>query len=221
MGLDWMYWYELGAGPILKVSFAVFLLGLAWRVAATLSLARRMDPAALKKFRAAWAMASILRWMLPANVTARENPAATCAGFALHLGFLAVALLFSGHVMLVDQAWDVSWWMLPDPVADWLTYACLAGGAFLIFRRLALPHVRALTRSADWLALALTLIPMFTGWLAYHQVGEYEMMIALHVLSANLLLVAAPFTKLSHAALFFVSRALTGSDFGKRNVGAW
>lgn len=219
--MDWMYWYDLGAGPLLKVSFAVFLLGLAWRVAAMLSLARRMDPAALKNFRAAWALRSVLRWVLPANVTARENPAATLAGFALHLGFLAVALLFSGHVVLVDQAWDLSWPTLPDRVADWLTYACLAGGAFLVCRRLALPHVRALTRPADWLALALTLVPMLTGWLAFHQVGEYEMMISLHVLSANLLLVAAPFTKLSHAALFFVSRALTGSDFGKRSVGAW
>lgn len=219
--MDWMYWYDLAAGPMLKVSFAVFLAGLAWRVAAMLALAKRMDPAALKNFRSAWALASILRWLLPANVTARENTAATVAGFALHLGLLAVALLFSGHVVLVDQAWDISWWMLPDQAADWLTYACLAGAGFLALRRLALPHVRALTKGADWLALGLTVAPMLTGWLAFHQVGEYEMMISLHALSGNALLLALPFTKLSHAALFFVSRALTGSDFGKRSVGAW
>lgn len=219
--MEWMALYDLAAGPLLKAGFAVFLGGLAWRVAALLALARRMDPAALKHFRAAWALKSVLRWLIPANITARENATATMAGFALHLGLLAVALLFSGHVVLVDQAWDIRWWMLPDAAADWLTYACLAGALFLAGRRILLPHVRALTTGADWLALALTVAPMLTGWLAFHQWGEYEMMIALHALSGDLLLVALPFTKLSHAALFFVSRALTGSDFGKRSVGAW
>ena len=219
--MDWMRLYDLGTGSLLWVSGSVFVLGLIYRVQSFLSLARRMDPAALKNFRACWALSSILHWLVPANVTARENAPTTLAGFALHLGLIATALLFSGHVVLWDQAWGVSWWMLPDDAADWLAYACLAGALFLAARRLTLPHVRALTRGADWLALALTVLPMATGLCAYHQWGDYDMMISLHVLSGNLLLLAVPCTKLSHAALFFVSRAITGSDFGKRSVGAW
>lgn len=217
--------YDLAAGPLFAVSLAMFLLGMGWRVLRFLQLARRADPAALKGFRPAWAFKSIVRWLAPANITAKENPLPTAAGFVFHLGILATALLFQAHVMLWDQAWGVSWWTLPDEVSDALAFACLAAGAYLIARRLGQPHVRALTGGRDWLVLALSLAPMLTGVLAYHQWGdpwvEYETMITLHVVSADVLLLLAPFTKLSHVVLFFVSRAVTGSDFGKRSVGAW
>lgn len=213
--------YDLAAGPLFALSLAVFVIGLGARVLRFLALAKSMDPAALKGFRPRWALASVLRWLAPANVTARENPLATGAGFVFHLGLLLVAVFLQAHVVLWDQAWDLSWPALPDEAADALAWACLAAGGVLLARRLALPHVRALTGPSDWLALGLSLAPVLTGVLAYRQWGDYDTMIALHVLSADLLLFLTPFTKLAHVALFFVSRAVTGSDFGKRGVGAW
>lgn len=213
--------YDFAAGPLFAFSFSVFVLGSAWRVLRFVLLARAADPAALRGFRPAWALKSILHWLLPANITARENPLMTLAGFAFHLALISVALFFSAHVVLIDLAWNLSWPSLPDAAADWLTYLFLAAATFLIWRRLALPHVRALTTPQDWLILALTALPMLTGLMAFRQWGDYDLMITLHVLSGNLMLLAVPFTKLSHAVLFFVSRAVTGSDFGKRNVGAW
>ena len=213
--------YDFAAGPLFAFSCSVFLLGSTWRVLRFVLLARAADPAALKGFRPAWALKSILHWLIPANITARENTLMTMAGFAFHIALLSVALCFSAHVILWDQAWNVSWWMLPDEAADWLTYLFLAAAAFFIWRRLALPHVRGLTTASDWLVLALTVTPMLTGLIANRQWGDYDLFITLHVLSGNLMLLAVPFTKLSHAVLFFVSRAITGSDFGKRSVGAW
>ncbi|MDO9081827.1 MAG: nitrate reductase [Humidesulfovibrio sp.] len=213
--------YDFAAGPLFAFSCTVFVLGSLWRVLRFVLLARAADPAALKGFRPAWALKSILHWLLPANITARVSPLMTLAGFAFHLALIAVALCFSAHVILWDQAWSLSWWTLPDEAADWLTYLFLAAAAFLAGRRLALPHVRALTTPSDWLVLALTVAPMLTGLMAFRQWGDYDLMITLHVLSGNLMLLAVPFTKLSHAVLFFVSRAVTGSDFGKRSVGAW
>jgi len=213
--------YDFAAGPLFAFSFSVFALGSVWRVLRFVLLAKAADPAALKGFRPAWALKSILHWLIPANITARENPLMTVAGFAFHLALLAVALLFSAHVTLWDLAWSVTWWTLPDQAADWLTSLFLASAAFLAWRRLALPHVRALTTPSDWLVLAVTILPMLTGLCAFRQWGGYDLMITLHVLSGNLMLLAVPFTKLSHAVLFFVSRAVTGSDFGKRSVGAW
>lgn len=213
--------YDLASGPLFALALAVFVLGLGWRVVRFLSLARAADPAALKGFRPSWALKSVLHWLLPANITARENAPATIAGFVFHLGILLPALFLSAHVILWDQAWDLSWWTLPDEAADALAFAALAAGLFLAWRRVGLVHVRALTGPHDWLVLALALLPLATGVAAYHQWGDYDTMIALHVLFADVLLIAAPFTKLSHVTLFFVSRAVTGSDFGKRNVGAW
>jgi len=213
--------YDFAAGPLFAFSFSVFALGSAWRVLRFILLAKAADPAALRGFRPAWALKSVLHWLIPANITARANPLMTFAGFAFHIALIAVALTFSAHVVLWDLAWNVSWWTLPDQAADWLTYLFLAAAAFLIWRRLALPHVRALTTPSDWLVLSITVAPMLTGLMAYRQWGDYDLMITLHVLSGNLMLLAVPFTKLSHAVLFFVSRAVTGSDFGKRSVGAW
>ena len=214
--------YDLAAGPLFALCLAVFVLGMGARVLSFLWLCKKgPDPAALKGFRPAWALKSILHWLVPANITARENALPTAAGFVFHLGIIAVALFLQAHVILWDQAWDISWWTLPDDLSDVLAFACLAAGAYLIARRLAQPHVRALTGFSDWLVLALSLAPMLTGILAYHQWGDYDTLITLHVLSADILLFLAPFTKLSHVVLFFVSRAVTGSDFGKRSVGAW
>ena len=213
--------YDWASGPLFVFSLAVFVLGMAARVLRFLQLAKKADPAALKGFRPAWALKSILHWLVPANITARENPLMTAAGFVFHLGLLATALLSSAHVILWDQAWNVSWWTLPDGAADALAFACLGAALYLAARRIIAPYVRALTGPSDWLVLVLTTLPVLTGVLAYHQWGDYDSMIALHVLSADLLLLAAPFTKLSHVMLFFVSRAVTGSDFGKRSVGAW
>lgn len=223
--MDLMRIYDFAAGPLLKFSCAVFVLGSAWRIVQFVLLARRLDPAVGKGFRAGWAAASILRWLFPANITARENTLVTVAGFAFHLALLAVALCFSGHVVLWDQAWSISWRSLPDWLADALVALFLAAAAFLAGRRLFAVQVKALTTASDWLVLALAVLPMLTGLCAFHQWGGqwggYELMITLHVLSGNLLLLAVPCTKLSHAVLFFVSRAVTGSDFGKRSVGAW
>lgn len=213
--------YDLAAGPLFALSFVVFALGMGFRVLRFLQLAISADPAALKGFCPAWAMKSILRWLIPANITAKENPLPTALGIVFHLGILAVALLFSAHVILLEQAWGISWWTLPDGVADALALASLGAGACLVLRRLAAPQVRALTGPGDWLVLGLSLAPMLFGVLAYRQWGDYDALIALHVLSADALLLLAPFTKLSHVVLFFVSRAVTGSDFGKRSVGAW
>ncbi len=219
--MNLLHIYDFAAGPLFAFSCSVFVLGSAWRVLRFVLLARAADPAALRGFRPAWALKSILHWLTGANITAQANPLMTVAGFAFHLALLSVALCFSAHVILWDQALNLSWWQLPDEAADWLTYLFLAAAAFLVWRRVALPHVRGLTTASDWLVLALTVTPMLTGLMANRQWGDYDLFITLHVLSGNLMLLAVPFTKLSHAVLFFVSRAVIGSDFGKRSVGAW
>lgn len=213
--------YLLAKGPLLWISGAVFVLGLIWRTVAAVRLLRSRDAAYLAGFQPSWAGNSILRWLLPLNITAQASPGVTLAGFVFHGAFLALALFLSAHVILWDQAFGLSWFELPDHVSDALTLAFLAAAAFFALRRLGAARVKALTTAADWLVLVLAVLPPLTGFLAQHQFGPYAPLMVLHVLSGDLLLLAAPFTKLSHMALFFVSRAVVGSDFGRRKVGAW
>ncbi|MEM5790418.1 MAG: hypothetical protein AAGU11_24110, partial [Syntrophobacteraceae bacterium] len=72
------------------------------------------------------------------------------------------------------------------------------------------------TKQVDYFLLLLTMAPFVTGFLAYRQIGPYEVMLIAHILTAEILLIAIPFTKLGHAVLFFFTRALIGFEMGER-----
>lgn len=203
------------------LAFTVLFLGLTYR----LIRYRRKAVAASKglpaNFQTAWAMKSLVHYLLPLNRTARSSPWSTAAGFALHIPLLMVAFFLSAHVVMLEQSWGVSWPTIPDVWADVLTIIALAALTFLAAKRVFHPALRGLTEPKDLLVLVLVALPLATGLAAHRQWGDYPLMLTLHVLSANTLLILIPFTKLSHMALFFVSRSATGSDFGKRQVGAW
>lgn len=213
--------FGLISGPLVWLAFIVFLGGSAARVVSFLRLARVKDRPVFTGFQAGWALRSILRWLVPFNITAMESPFVTLAGFAFHLGLVLTGLFASGHAVLWGLGWGLDWWMISDQLSDVLVLAFFGAAGFFALRRAMVPEVRMLTSSGDWAALGLACAPMLTGYLASHGVGNPTFMLGLHIFSGCALLAAIPCTRLSHAFFFFVSRAVTGSDFGKRGVGAW
>jgi len=89
----------------------------------------------------------------------------------------------------------------------------------LILRRIALPEVRIITTGYDYLVLAIAVAPFITGFMAAHQIGSYSFWLLAHIISGEIMLVAIPFTKLSHFILFFMSRMQIGMDFGIKRGG--
>ena len=213
--------YDFAAGPMVWVAFTVFFTGLAYRLVRYRRKAVAASKGLPSGFRPGWAVGSMVHFLLPLNRTAKSSPWSTAAGFALHIPLLVVALFLSAHVIMLEQSWGVSWPTIPDLWADVLTGIALVSLGFLAAKRLFHPAVRGLTEKRDLLVLLLVALPLATGLAAHRQWGDYPLMLTLHVLSANTLLICIPFTKLSHMVLFFVSRSATGSDFGKRGVGAW
>ena len=70
-----------------------------------------------------------------------------------------------------------------------------------------------------WLWYLVTLLPVLTGYLAYnHLLLPYTLMLALHLLSVELLMVVAPFTKLTHMFSFATARWYQGYQAGRRGV---
>ena len=63
------------------------------------------------------------------------------------------------------------------------------------------------------LVLLITAAPFLTGFMAYHQWGDYKTIVTIHVLAGQLMLVAIPFTKVGHMVFFFFVRTLFGSEF--------
>jgi nitrate reductase gamma subunit len=111
---------------------------------------------------------------------------------------------------------------MPDFLADILTVVFIVAAIILLVRRVVRPEVRILTSAWDYFLILLTSAPFLTGFLAYHQLGPYKLILILHILLAEILLVVIPFSKLGHIILFFPSRAFIGFEMGsRRGVRTW
>lgn len=207
--------YNFLSGPMAWVAWGVFLLGSGYRITSMWQLARRKDMVAVAYMEVPHAARSIAHWITPfATLGWRENPSVTLATFAFHLSVVLLALFAPGHTVLWEYAFGVHLWTLPEGVADLLTLVALAACGFFAWRRVAQPVVRFVTGPMDWLALALAALPFVTGIMAKYMVGQHLVFASLHVLSGEALLMALPFTRLSHAMFAVFTRAYMGSEFG-------
>jgi len=209
--------YEFVSGPLVWVAFIVFIGGMIIKTVGYINLSKKKDKVVYNHLNLDWSMRSIFRWLIPFGSRGmRENPVLTIAGFVFHICLLAAPLFLLGHNILWDEAWGISLWSMPDGVADWMTLFLIAAAIVLIIRRVVLPEVKIVTTSTDYILLAIACAPFITGYMAYHQWMDARTITIIHILCGELMLIAIPFTKLSHMILFFLSRAHIGSEFGER-----
>ena len=93
------------------------------------------------------------------------------------------------------------------------TIVCLGTIAVAVYRRLRHPVLKLLSNFDDWFSLTVTALPVLTGLLAGFTAEQNDTLVAIHVLTFNLLLIWFPFGKLMHAFLIFGSRYSTGVAF--------
>jgi nitrate reductase gamma subunit len=166
------------------------------------------------------AFRSIYKWLIPFGTYGwRAQPFVTIAFFGFHLGAVLIPLCLLGHNVFLQEKIGISFFTISNGLADGLSWAAIVSLLFLILRRLVLPEVRILTTAHDYLILLISLAPFVTGLLARYQVGEYSFWLNMHIFCGELVLIAIPFTKLSHVFLFFASRAQLGMDFGIKRGG--
>lgn len=207
--------YELARGPLLWLAVVVFVAGIAYRIAELFFLTK-------KKERVSWPKRGIrtdspeerkLRPILSfQHSLIGKHPVMAIVSGVFHLCLFASPILAKGHAFLLRQSWGVSFWSLPSSLIDVLTVIVLLGVLFLFMRRAMLPRVRAVSSLNDFLFLFIAAAPYLTGFLAYHQWFEYRTVLTLHMLAGELMLIAIPFTKLSHMVFFFFVRGFMGSE---------
>ncbi len=216
--------YEFVTGPLAWISFGIFFIGLIYRLVWYIrGLNWQLDRVAYTQhvsYGIKGALRSIFYWVMPYGTTSwRKNPGFTFLVFILHIGLLATPIFLNGHNILLMERWGFSFWTISESTADVLTAVVIAAIVCLILRRLAKPEVRLITDIHDYLMLLMAVAPFITGILAHHQVGNYRFWLILHILCGEILLIAIPFTKLSHFVLFFASRAQLGMDYGIKRGG--
>ncbi|NCD25696.1 MAG: nitrate reductase [Deltaproteobacteria bacterium] len=211
------------SGPLAWAAWAIFALGSIYKIWRTLDTARKKDQVQLNYISLKYGLRSILNWSIPFNTTnMRLHPVFTGVAFFFHIAFFALLFFVSAHVIMIEEGFGIGWFTIPDVVADIIAFAVIGACVFFGVRRVVRPEVNYVTDWTDYVLLALVAAPFVTGVLAYHQLGNYMLMVVLHMLSAEVLLVAIPFTRLSHMLLAPLTRAYIGSEFGMvRHVKDW
>jgi len=216
--------YTLLTGPVFYIALGVCMTGMIVRFYQYFNgLSWQLDRVAYKTYPAMGfkgAVRSIYKWLIPYGTYSwRAQPVMAAAFFGFHVGAVFVPLFLIAHNIVLKEKLGFSIFTISTPVADWLTWIAVISLLFLILRRLVLPEVRILTDKKDWGTLLISMAPFITGMLTRYQVGDYSFWLNMHILTGEIVLLAIPFTKLSHVFLFFASRAQLGMDFGIKRGG--
>jgi nitrate reductase gamma subunit len=197
-------------GPALYFAFAVFFLGMLRQVGLTVAeLVRAYGRAGNQVIPYRLLFRQSLGWIIPVNGLRGARVFYTVASVAFHVGMLLVTLFLSGHVQLIEKGMGIAWPTLQPAVADVLTITTLAALAVLLLFRLGSRALRFLSTLQDWFLLVLCVVPILSGYYVSHPAGNplpFWLTYLIHLLSAELLVILIPFTKLAHVVLFPFTR---------------
>jgi nitrate reductase gamma subunit len=216
--------YDFLTGFMFWLSISICLIGMLVRIVMYFrGLNWQLDRVAYKAFPAVGfkgAVKSIVKWLIPFGTYGwRKQPFMTVIFFGFHIGAVVVPLFLLAHNVFLAEKIGFALITLHPTVADLLTRMVVVSAVFLALRRIALPEVRILTTAYDYVILALAVAPFVTGLIARYEVGNYSFWLTVHILCGEALLIAVPFTKLSHIVLFFASRAQLGMDYAIKRGG--
>ncbi|MFC1798882.1 TmcC family electron transfer complex membrane anchor subunit [Thermodesulfobacteriota bacterium] len=207
--------YNFVSGPLVWVSFIIFVGGSIYKLISMAALAKKKDPMVFVYMDMKYALRSIFHWVIPfMSVNSRKKPIFTIVTFLFHIGITLVPIFLFAHVVLIKESWDISWWFISDSTADLFTLIVIGACIFFLVRRLTQQEVKFLTSPSDFVLLAIVAAPFVTGFWAYHQWVGYNVMGILHILAGEVMLAAIPFTRLSHMIFFPFTRGYMGSEFG-------
>ena len=197
-------WLEWARGPIFWGALTFMILGLArhavltvWEIAR--AVRRAGDPTIPYK---AIAQATV-KWLLPfGKMKGRLVYSVTTLAF--HASILVAPVFLAAHIQLIRRGLGFGWPALPNRIIDVLTAIAIVTALALVIERLAAKDSRHLSRFSDYALPLLIALPFASGLLAMHPVINpfaHQATLLIHVLSADLILVLIPMTKLSHMIL--------------------
>ena len=215
--------YNFVTGPLAWAAFIVFIAGSLYRLINMFYLVNKKEKFIYTYMSFKYSFRSIFHWIIPfATVNWKRHPVLTIVTFAFHTCLIITPVFLLSHAILWDESWNISLWSLPDGVADIMTLVVVGSCIFFLVRRLVLPEVQYVTSASDYVILAIVAAPFITGFIAYHQWVNYQFFMIFHIISGEIMLVAIPFTRLSHMLFSPFTRAYMGSEFGGvRNAKDW
>lgn len=215
-GLELLTWAR---GPGLALALAVLLFGIVLRLIEIQALGRKADLAPARADSPGCGWRTIFSRSLPPPGMMKYAPLTYLGGYVFHIGLAIAVFCFVPHIELIRGLLGIRWPGLPNLFVDIATIAAILAMIAVLVGRFTDPVKRMLSGFGDWLAWGLTFVPLATGYAAFHHLVEnYPLMLALHILSVELLLALLPFTKLFHVVSLFMARWYNGDIGGRKGV---
>ncbi|MGK2953491.1 MAG: hypothetical protein ACSLEZ_14060 [Thiobacillus sp.] len=214
--LQFLTWVR---GPGLDIAIGIFLLGVLWRLFEIYSLGRKKDLSVPRHAAGASGLSTVFRRSIPPPGMLKRSPVSYIGGYVFHIGLAIVVFGFAPHILLIKNLTGLSWPGLPSQFIDLAAVVTMAAMVIVLVDRINKPVKRFLSTFEDWFTWTVTFLPVLTGWMAVqHLLLPYTTMLALHILSVEILLIVLPFTKLFHVFTLFGSRWYNGRVNGHKGV---
>jgi nitrate reductase gamma subunit len=197
-------WLEWARGPAFVFAFSFMVLGLIRHAVLTVAeMYRTMRRAGDQSLPYSKLIVTTLKWLVPV-AKIRNEALYSVTSILFHIAILIVPVFLGGHIALWARGIGLSWPAIPNEVADVLAIVAVVTAVALVIQRVSARATRCLSRFQDYVLPLLIAVPFVTGFLVVHPAMNpfsYEAVLFVHVMSANLIFVLMPITKLSHAAL--------------------
>ncbi|MFC1737307.1 hypothetical protein ACFL1X_14440 [Candidatus Hydrogenedentota bacterium] len=197
-------WIEWGRGPIFRFAFAFMVLGLLRHAGiACFEIGRALWRAGDKSVPVLAIGKTTLSWLFPVNKIG-TRPLFSVTTIMFHLAILITPVFLAGHIALWKRGTGQSWPSIPNSMADFLTILALASIVAVVIQRMLGRDTRVISRFQDYAIPLLIAVPFSSGHLLMHPASNpfsFDATMLVHVMSANLVFVLIPITKLSHCIL--------------------
>lgn len=202
-------------GPGLVGASFIMVFGIVLRLFEIFSLGKPKEYAEIRNSGTMGGFKTIIQRSIPEPRYWRYIGAA----YLFHVGLFVVMFFFTPHILMFASIFGFSWPALPNFIIDIFSVLTIGSMIYVLVSRFTNPTRRILTVTQDYLIWLVTFLPVITGYMTFHRFGsDYTCLLAIHLLSVELLMVVLPFSKLTHAFSFAISRWYTGASFGKRGV---
>lgn len=213
---DWLLWAR---GPAFEIATVILVMGMIVRIIEIVMLGRKANLAAARGSATAGGLKEMLTRTLPAEGVLQRSTFTVVMGYIFHIGLFVVMFLLAPHIAVFSSIFGLSWPALPTMIVDAVSVITILSLIAILIYRLNNKVQRYLSGPMDYVVWALTILPLITGYIAFHRMGfSGPMLLALHIMSVELLMIAFPFTKLSHAFTLFLARYYNGAVTGMKGI---
>lgn len=202
------------------IALTIMIAGILLRVIEIIVLGRKRDFAKPKGNPVAQGIKTVFTRSVPRTGQMKEAPVTYIGGYVFHIGFFVAFLFLGAHISLIEDLIGLRWPDFNKAVIESAAVLALIAALALAYTRFTDPVRRRLTGWSDWFVLVVSVLPLITGYIAVNKVFGIDgtLWMAIHILSAELLMVSFPFTKLMHAVTFAMARYYNGSIQGRKGA---